>query len=352
MDKDGFFAPFGPTTVERKDPLFDLAERAAGGAASRGRTPRRRRSRRWPTCSRTTSRTWSPKADYLKLLTIYAKTHRKDGKPYIAEACDPDTGSWEGHDSYNHSEHYFHSGYSDLVITGLVGLRPGRTTTRSRSNPLAPEKWDYFALDDVAVPRPARERSCGTGTGRATAWARACTCWPAAEEARRGRRRSAGSTADLPADAVPTGGRRAGQLRGQQRRRLLTPASSASYTGPGTSSGEADRRQLLVSRLAAQPLDVRGVARTRPTGSASTSASTRTVDTVRLYFLDDEREGRPAGQDRPRIVGRQARGSRSRARTHAEGADRSAAPTWSGSRRLRPSRCGPCSPTASGRRAG
>jgi hypothetical protein len=88
------------------------------------------------------------RADYVKLLTVYAKTHRKGGKPYIAEACHPDTGSWEGHDSYNHSEHYFHSGYCDLIITGLVGLRP-RDDDNIEVNPLAPDDWDYFALDDV-----------------------------------------------------------------------------------------------------------------------------------------------------------------------------------------------------------
>lgn len=42
----------------------------------------------------------------------------------IAEALNPFNGSWKGHDLPNRSEHYFHSGYVDLIITGLVGLRP------------------------------------------------------------------------------------------------------------------------------------------------------------------------------------------------------------------------------------
>src|SRR5262249_9067326 len=79
----------------------------------------------------------------------YTLTHKKNSRPYIAEAAHPDTGSWEGHDGYNHSEHYFHSAYVDLVITGLVGLRP-RADDVVEINPLAPEGWDYFALDDVA----------------------------------------------------------------------------------------------------------------------------------------------------------------------------------------------------------
>ena len=87
-------------------------------------------------------------ADYAKLLGIYARSHRKDGKPYLAEALHPDTGSFEGHDGYNHSEHYLHSGYCDLVITGLAGLVP-RDDDAAAVHPLAPADWDYFALDDV-----------------------------------------------------------------------------------------------------------------------------------------------------------------------------------------------------------
>src|SRR5262249_1776586 len=87
--------------------------------------------------------------DYLKLLHIYAITHRKDGKPFIAEAANPDTGSWDGHNSYNHSEHYFHSNFADLVITGLIGLKT-RDDNVLEVRPLAPPSWDYFAMDDVA----------------------------------------------------------------------------------------------------------------------------------------------------------------------------------------------------------
>jgi hypothetical protein len=95
-------------------------------------------------------------ADYLKLLRTFARTHRKDGKPYLAEACHPDTGSFAGHDSYNHSEHYFHSSFNDLVITGLVGLRP-RDDDTLEVGPLAPADWPYFALDGV----PYRGHSIG-----------------------------------------------------------------------------------------------------------------------------------------------------------------------------------------------
>ena len=148
MDKDYFFSEFGPTTVERHDPLFEISKRCCEWSGNS-----------WPYATTQTLKAMAnllqnykqgliTKADYLKLLQVYAKTHRKNGKPYIAEACNPDTGSWEGHDSYNHSEHYFHSGFNDLVITGLVGLKP-RDDDTIEIQPLAPEKWDYFAVDDL-----------------------------------------------------------------------------------------------------------------------------------------------------------------------------------------------------------
>src|SRR5207237_6127446 len=89
------------------------------------------------------------RADYLALLRTYARTHRKNGRQYIAESCHPNTGSWEGHDSYNHSEHYFHSGFNDLIITGLIGLKP-RADETIEIQPLAPQSWDYFAVDDLS----------------------------------------------------------------------------------------------------------------------------------------------------------------------------------------------------------
>jgi hypothetical protein len=148
MDKDGFLAAFGPTTVERWDPLFKVSKTCCWWSGNS-----------WPYATSQTLKAMAnllqnykqdvvTKDDYLKLLTTYAKTHRTNGKPYIAEACNPETGSWDGHDSYNHSEHYFHSNYCDLIITGLVGLQP-RTDGSIELKPLAPESWDYFALEGV-----------------------------------------------------------------------------------------------------------------------------------------------------------------------------------------------------------
>lgn len=148
MDRDYFFADFGPTVTERRDPQFRVTDHCCWWSGQS-----------WPYATTQTLIAFAnllnnykqnvvTKDDYFKLLRTYTRTHRKDGRPYIAEAANPDTGSWKGYDNYNHSEHYFHSGYCDLVITGLIGLRP-RDDEVIEVNPLAPDSWDYFALVDV-----------------------------------------------------------------------------------------------------------------------------------------------------------------------------------------------------------
>ncbi|MDX1930503.1 MAG: discoidin domain-containing protein [Pirellulaceae bacterium] len=152
MQRDAFMADFGPTTVERNDPMFLLKDSCCWWSGQS-----------WPYATTQTLkalanvlRTERPEnsklpvtaRDYVELLEIFAKSHRKDGRPYLAEALHPDTGSFKGHDGYNHSEHYFHSSFCDLVITGLVGVQeqPGELLV---IDPLAPATWDYFALDDL-----------------------------------------------------------------------------------------------------------------------------------------------------------------------------------------------------------
>jgi len=158
VDPEFFQAPFGPVTVERRDPLFILQPHCCWWSGQS-----------WPYATTQTLKALanvlqfrSPgfgndgpglqevvsARDYVALLKTYARSHRKGGRPYLAEACHPDTGSFDGHDGYNHSEHYFHSGYADLVITGLVGLVP-RTDDTLEIRPLFPPEWDFLRLDRV-----------------------------------------------------------------------------------------------------------------------------------------------------------------------------------------------------------
>lgn len=148
MDPDFFYAPYGPTTVERNDPLFFISPRCCVWSGNS-----------WPYATTQTlvalanllnnyKQSVVNADDYFNLLKTYTLGQRLEGRPYIAEAADPDNGSWDGHNTFYHSEHYFHSGYVDLIITGLVGLRP-RADSLLEVNPLIPPDWEYFALDDV-----------------------------------------------------------------------------------------------------------------------------------------------------------------------------------------------------------
>ena len=148
MDPKYFYADFGPTTVERNDPLFLLKNSCCWWSGQS-----------WPFATTQTLKGLAnllqnyeqehiSRDDYYKLLQIYARSQRKDGKPYIAEALHPDTGKWDHHDFYNRSEHYFHSGFVDLIITGLCGLKVRDENTLA-IDPLVPSTWDYFALEDV-----------------------------------------------------------------------------------------------------------------------------------------------------------------------------------------------------------
>jgi hypothetical protein len=149
MDPAYFFAPYGPTTVERNDPLFYVSPRCCVWSGNS-----------WPYATTQTLAAMAnllidyeqdvvTPADYVELLRVYAATQRMDGRPYVAEAANPDDGSWEGHNTRYHSEHYLHSAFVDLVITGLVGLRP-RADDTLEVHPLFPDTWDYLALDNVA----------------------------------------------------------------------------------------------------------------------------------------------------------------------------------------------------------
>ena len=149
MDTAYFLAPYGPTTVERHDPQFFISPRCCWWSGNS-----------WPYATTQTLDAMAnllndyhqdvvAAADWMRLFGIYTRTQRKAGRPYIAEAANPDNGSWAGHDTPYHSEHYFHSAYVDLVITGVAGLRP-RADDSIVVNPLAPASWRYFALDDLA----------------------------------------------------------------------------------------------------------------------------------------------------------------------------------------------------------
>ena len=173
MDPKGFYAPYGPTTAERRHPGFKLSYE---GHACQWNGPS------WPLSTAVTLTAMAnvlhnypqdaiTKADYLDILRIYARSQQlklDDGTvvPWIDENLNPLTGDWicrtmllaeekrrkeEGKPAglVERGKDYNHSSYCDLVITGLVGLRP-RGDNIVEIDPLVPEgTWDFLCLDDV-----------------------------------------------------------------------------------------------------------------------------------------------------------------------------------------------------------
>lgn len=150
LDPQGFAAPYGPTTVERRSPWFE-AESAQGCCHWDGPS--------WPysTAQEITglanllddypAQHDITAADYDALLHQFAATQFKNGVPYVAEAHDPDSPNWL-YDTADHSEDYNHSSFDDLVISGLIGIRPSLGTSVT-IKPLVPASWDHFALENV-----------------------------------------------------------------------------------------------------------------------------------------------------------------------------------------------------------
>jgi hypothetical protein len=85
--------------------------------------------------------------DYLKLLRLYTKQHYlPNGKINLVENYDPDKGGpivfWYW------SNHYLHSTYNNLIISGLCGIRPSAEDTLS-VHPLVDSSIQYFCLQNV-----------------------------------------------------------------------------------------------------------------------------------------------------------------------------------------------------------
>lgn len=148
-DPQGFSAPYGQTTAERRHPQFRT--HGVGKCEWDGAV--------WPFA---TSQTLTAMANYMNdysnpvitdslyfaELEKYMQSQHMRGKPYIGEYLDETTGFWLKGDQ-ERSRYYNHSTWNDLVITGLCGLRP-RADNTIEINPLLPhEKWDYFCLDNV-----------------------------------------------------------------------------------------------------------------------------------------------------------------------------------------------------------
>jgi len=150
LDPQGFASPYGPATAERRSPWFMYEARSGcchwdgpswPYSTSQELTGLANQLDDYPAQNDITP------ADYVSLLHTFAVTQYRNGTPYVAEAHDPDQPNWI-YDSYDHSEDYNHSSFDDLVVSGLIGLRPSLGDMLS-IKPLAPPAWNYFALENV-----------------------------------------------------------------------------------------------------------------------------------------------------------------------------------------------------------
>jgi hypothetical protein len=83
------------------------------------------------------------RGDFLRLLRQYAALHLQNGTPDLEEDYDPATG--RPIVGLARSPHYFHSGFVDLMLTGVVGIRP-RADDALELHPLLPAVGDPQAL--------------------------------------------------------------------------------------------------------------------------------------------------------------------------------------------------------------
>ena len=86
-------------------------------------------------------------SDYLSLLRQYAGQHYlSDSVINLVENYDPNLGGPIVH--YYWSNHYNHSSFNNLIITGLCGIRPSLSDTLT-INPLIDSTISYFALSNL-----------------------------------------------------------------------------------------------------------------------------------------------------------------------------------------------------------
>jgi hypothetical protein len=176
-DEQGFSAPYGLTTAERRHPQFRshgvgkcewdgaiwpfatsqtltaLANRVNCGefrtesvesaTALKGSTD-------FAAAANSTLYTLHStlKEIFFRQMELYVESQHHRGRPYIGEYLDEKNGAWLMGDR-ERSRYYNHSTFNDLMITGIVGLRPQEDGSIV-VNPLVPQdKWKYFCLDGV-----------------------------------------------------------------------------------------------------------------------------------------------------------------------------------------------------------
>ena len=163
-DENHFAAPYGPTTAERCCP--DFMEVFDHECLWNGPS--------WPFATTQTivamanllnnyKQNYVTKGDWFNLLKTYSKSHyyTEDGVtvPFIDEELDPFTGEWTTKKLLEEMENppggvgrgtdYNHSGYCDLVLSGLAGIRPRDDGTLEVNPMFDGNDVEYMCADGI-----------------------------------------------------------------------------------------------------------------------------------------------------------------------------------------------------------
>ena len=171
MDTTGFYAPVGLTVTEQSDPYFKITYE---GHECQWNGPS------WPFATTQTLKGLAnflnnysnnksvKKEDYYHLLLQYSRQHKleiENGKivNWIDENINPFTGDWisrtrlknwdgegwsEDKGGVERGKDYNHSGFTDLILSDLLGIKPKIDNT-IEINPLIPDDWEWFAVDNL-----------------------------------------------------------------------------------------------------------------------------------------------------------------------------------------------------------
>ena len=170
-DTLGFSAPYGLTVTERSHPFFKISYR---GHECQWNGPS------WPFATTQTLKALAnylnnyskkksiSKDDYYSLLLQFAESHkiineRGQKQNWIDENLNPFTGDWISRTRLKEWENgtwskdkggvergkdYNHSGFCDLVLNDLLGIKPKLNST-IEINPLIPDNWEWFAVKNI-----------------------------------------------------------------------------------------------------------------------------------------------------------------------------------------------------------
>ncbi len=165
--KEGFEAPYGPTTAERRHPRFQY-EQPDHECLWNGPS--------WPFATTQTltalgnllkdySQNYVTEKDFHRIFAAYTHSHyriNEEGKRvnWLDENLDPDSGEWlsrrilkewdwrEDKGGYERGKDYNHSAYADLLIGKIFGVEP-LAEGKIQIRPMLPETWQYCRLEKV-----------------------------------------------------------------------------------------------------------------------------------------------------------------------------------------------------------